>query len=285
MFCRAKIGLLALSLLLVLSLLVLLSVPPALMAAPQGRRGFRGHGFRGGHAVRQGHVGGGFRFGRVGRGATHFRGFGHIRHRGFGFGFQTRHFRSPLRIRSFHRRSFRGPRIYGYPYGYAYPYGSYYGYGYGLGSYGLGGVAAVGVPVIGGYASGAPPPTVIIIQEGPQRPSVHMPAPQAPYEQRGASRPPPERPERPDRREQEVGRRYQTRPPPVPPEPVQPQALLVFKGRSVYSVAEYWKTGDQLCFLNSYGVGKCVPVDQLDLAFTKELNQGRNLKFELKGTQ
>ena len=68
-------------------------------------------------------------------------------------------------------------------------------------------------------------------------------------------------------------------------EPVQPQTLLVFKDRSVYSVAEYWKTGDQLCFLNSYGVGKCVPVDQLDLAFTKELNQGRNLKFEWKGTQ
>ena len=281
MFCRAKIGLSA------LSLLVLLSVPPALMAAPPGRRGFRGHGrgghaFRQGRAVRQGHVGRGFRYGRVRRGVTHFRGFGRIRHRGFGFGFHTRHIRSPLRIRSSHRRSFRGPRIYGYPYGYAYPYGSYYGYGYGLGSYGLGSVAAVGVPVIGGYASGAPPPTVIIIQEGPQRPSVHMPAPQAPYEQRGASRPPPERH---DRREQEVGRRYQTRPPPVPTEPVQPQALLVFKDRSVYSVAEYWKTGDQLCFLNSYGVGKCVPVDQLDLAFTKELNQGRNLKFELKGQQ
>ncbi len=275
MFRRATIGL------LVLSLLVLLSVPPALMAAPPGRRGFRGHG-HGGHAFRQGHIRGGFRFGRVGRGFTHFRGFGHIRRGGFGFGFRTRHIGSPLRIRSAHPRSLRGPRIYGYPYGYAYPYGSYYGYGYGLGSYGLGGVAAVGVPVIGGYASGAPPPTVIIIQEGPQRPSVHMPAPQAPYEQRGASRPPSERP---DRREQEVGRRYQTRPPPVPPEPVQPQTLLVFKDRSVYSVAEYWKTGDQLCFLNSYGVGKCVPVDQLDLAFTKELNQGRNLKLELKGPQ
>ena len=178
MFCRAKIGLPA------LSLPVLLSVPLELMAAPRGRRGFRGHGFRGGHAFRQGHIGGGFRFGRGGRGVTHFRGFGHIRRGGFGFGFRTRHFRSPLRIRSPHPRSFRGPRIYGYPYGYAYPYGSYSPYGYSYG-FGYGGVAAVGVPVITGYTSGAPPPTIIIIQEGPQRPSVHMPAPQAPYEERG----------------------------------------------------------------------------------------------------
>ena len=265
MFYRARIGRLALS-------LVLLLLPLLLMAAPRGRRGFRGHGFGGGHSVRQGHIGGSFRFGRPGRGFTGFRGFGRFRHRGFGFGFHAGHIRSRFRIRSFHR-----PRIYGYPYGYAYPYGSYYSYGYSNGiGYGLGGVTTVGVPVVTGYASTAPSsPTVIIVQPEPQRPPVHMQAQPPPYERLGPARPPPERPQ------QEAGRSYYTRPPPVPQEPVQPQTLLVFEDRSVYSVAEYWKTGDQLCYLNSYGVGKCVPVDELDLTFTKKLNQGRNLKFEL----
>ena len=262
MFYRARIGLLALS-------LVALLLPLSLTAAPRGRRGFRGHGFGGGHSVRQGHIGGGSRFGR---GVTRFRGFGRFRHGGFGFGFHAGHVRSRFRIRSSHR-----PRIYGYPYGYAYPYGSYYSYGYSNGiGYGLGGVTTVGVPGVTGYASTAPSsPTVIIIQQEPHRPPVHMEAQPPLYERRGPARPPPERPR------QEADRSYYTRPPPVPREPVQPQTLLVFKDRSVYSVAEYWKTGDQLCYLNSYGVGKCVPVDELDMAFTKKLNQGRNLKFEL----
>ena len=265
MFYRARTGLLALS-------LVALLLPLSLMAAPRGRRGFRGHGFGGGHSVRQGHIGGSFRFGRPGRGFTGFRGFGRFRHGGLGFGFHAGHIRSRFRIRSFHR-----PRIYGYPYGYAYPYWSYYSYGYSNGiGYGLGGVTTVGVPVVAGYASTAPSsPTVIIIQPEPQRPPVHMEAQPPLHQRRGPASPPPERPQR------EAGRSYYTRPPPVPQEPVQPQTLLVFKDRSVYSVAEYWKTADQLCYLNSYGVGKCVPVDELDLAFTKKLNQGRNLKFEL----
>ena len=255
-----------------MGLLALSLLPALLMAAPHPRRG-SGSGF----AFRHGHFGGGFRFAHRGRGFTHFGGFGHFRHRGFGFGFHARHGRSPLIIRPSHRRPFyrHRPLNYGSPYGLSYPYGSYYpyGYGYGLG-YGLGGVAAVT-----GYTSTASPsPTIIIIQTEPQRQPARMEAQQPLYRGRGPARLQPEA-ERP------VTRRYQTRPPAPRQERIQPQTLLVFKDRSVYSVAEYWKTDDQLCYLTSLGSGKCVRLDHLDLAFTKRLNQQRNLKFELKETQ
>ncbi len=63
---------------------------------------------------------------------------------------------------------------------------------------------------------------------------------------------------------------------------VPPSPMLVFKDRSVYSVLDYWVSGDQLIFLPSRGTQKSVPLDSLDLDMTRKVNEACNIPFELK---
>jgi hypothetical protein len=68
---------------------------------------------------------------------------------------------------------------------------------------------------------------------------------------------------------------------PATPEPAS-LTLLVFKDHSIYAVSQYWKEGDRIHYVTSYGAASSMPVDQLDLEFTRKLNEERNVKFELK---
>ena len=148
-------------------------------------------------------------------------------------------------------------------------YGNYYNSG---GFYGAGGIAVVGVPVVvGGYGYYPQAPQVIIIQQ---------PAYQG---QLQAQEPPPPMPGRilTEREAEERGLIYETRPPLAQEKPTKPLALLVFKNHSIYAVSEYWKEGDRICYVTSYGSRNCVSLDLLDQEFTKKLNEERSVKFEL----
>ncbi len=58
--------------------------------------------------------------------------------------------------------------------------------------------------------------------------------------------------------------------------------LLVFKDHSIYAVTDYWVEGDRLHYVTSYGGHNSIALDELDLDFTKRLNEERHIKFDLK---
>ena len=153
--------------------------------------------------------------------------------------------------------------------GYPGRYRSHYNYG---GSYGAGGVTVVGVPVVvGRYGYYPQQPQVIIVQQPPyqgqfqaQEPPRHMPGQILT-----------------ERQAQERGLIYETRPPLAQERPTKPLTLLVFKDHSIYAVSEYWKEGDTICYVTSYGSQNCVSLDLLDVEFSKKLNEERSIKFEL----
>ena len=167
--------------------------------------------------------------------------------------------------------NFGRPPRHGKRYRSRYPsrYRSYYNYG---GSYGAGGVAVVGVPVVvSGYGYYPQQPQVIIVQQPPyqgqfqaQEPPRHMPGQILT-----------------ERQAQERGLIYETRPPLAQERPTKPLTLLVFKDHSIYAVSEYWKEGDSICYVTSYGSQNCVSLDLLDVEFSKKLNEERSVKFEL----
>ena len=135
---------------------------------------------------------------------------------------------------------------------------------------GFGGIipVPVAVPVGVGYAPQQYPPqqpTVIVIQLPPAE---SRPSTVARFPGTGAGSQP------------SVG--YEAPRPAEQAAPSKPPILLVLKNHSMYAVAEYWVEGDRLHYVFSYGVLKSVPLDQLDLEFTKKLNQERGIKFELK---
>lgn len=203
-------------------------------------------------------------------------GYGNINHPGLGYAPNTPGIGYPLTPSIQPMPTISQPLIgpirpgavgFGRPYRYGYPgrYGGYYSYG---GYYGAGGVAVVGVPVVvGGY--GYPQaPQVIIIQQPADQPQ------ERPRQWPGTIR---------TEREGENARGliYETRPAPAREKPAKPLTLLVFKDHSIYAVTEYWKEGDRLCYVTSYGSQNCVSLDLLDLEFTKRLNEERSVKFEL----
>ncbi len=58
--------------------------------------------------------------------------------------------------------------------------------------------------------------------------------------------------------------------------------LLVFKDHSIYAVTDYRLEAGQLHYLTSYGAHNAVPIDQLDLEMTVQLNRERNVEFNLR---
>ena len=106
------------------------------------------------------------------------------------------------------------------------------------------------------------PPQVVYMQQPPQ--VVYAPEPRGPSEV------------------------YSTRPavseaprPPVDPAPAKTVTLLVFKDHSIYSVNDYWIEGNQLRFTTNFGSHKSLPLDQLDVPFTRQLNDERNVRLNL----
>jgi hypothetical protein len=61
-----------------------------------------------------------------------------------------------------------------------------------------------------------------------------------------------------------------------------PVTLLVFKDRTLILVNDYWLTGDQLWYETAPGVRASIPLDQLDLPLTQQLNRERGVPFTLQ---
>lgn len=61
-----------------------------------------------------------------------------------------------------------------------------------------------------------------------------------------------------------------------------PVTLLAFKDHTIVAVTDYWLEGDTLYYESSYGAKTGIPLSQLDLAFTQQLNRERNLRFVLE---
>ena len=61
-----------------------------------------------------------------------------------------------------------------------------------------------------------------------------------------------------------------------------PVTLLAFKDHSIVAVTDYWLEGDTLYYETSYGAKTGIPLLQLDLPFTQQLNRERNLRFVLE---
>jgi len=61
-----------------------------------------------------------------------------------------------------------------------------------------------------------------------------------------------------------------------------PVTLLAFKDHTIVAVTDYWLEGETLYYSTSYGGQTGIPLDQLDLPFTQQLNRERNLRFVLE---
>jgi len=75
---------------------------------------------------------------------------------------------------------------------------------------------------------------------------------------------------------------YTVAPEPKPAAEAKPVTLLVFKNHSIYAVTDYWVEDGRVHYVTSYGSQDSASVDQLDLEFTRKLNDERSVKFELK---
>lgn len=76
-------------------------------------------------------------------------------------------------------------------------------------------------------------------------------------------------------------------PQPAPDQSDQPASaqvvltLLVFKDHSIYAATDYWRQDDRLHYLTNYGSKNSIPLDQLDMDMTVQLNRERNVPFIL----
>jgi len=75
---------------------------------------------------------------------------------------------------------------------------------------------------------------------------------------------------------------YTVAPETKPAPEAKPVTLLVFKNHSIYAVTDYWIEDGRVHYVTSYGAQDSASTDQLDLDFTRKLNDERNVKFELK---
>jgi len=75
---------------------------------------------------------------------------------------------------------------------------------------------------------------------------------------------------------------YTVAPEPKPVPEAKPVTLLVFKNHSIYAVSDYWVDDGRVHYITSYGAQDSASTDQLDMDFTRKLNDERSVKFELK---
>ncbi len=249
-------------------------------------------GYAQGGSFYGGGFGAGIPIGNLGRVAP-FTGFGNVNHPGLGYAPNTPGIGFPLApgiqplptvTQPFIGPIRPGATAFGPPVGPGYGGYGHHVHGYGCGHYGYGSPVFVTVPVavpypvvVNGYTytSGPPqsPQVIIIGQPGPGQEG----QPQA--EDRPRHWPAPGRGERgADRDSTPI---YETRPPVTEEKPAKPLTLLVFKDHTIIAVINYWKEGDRLHYVTSYGSKSSVSLDLLDLEFTRKLNDERNVKFEL----
>jgi hypothetical protein len=204
-----------------------------------------GGGFHGG-----GTIGGGFRGGGMVGGG--FRG-GMVGN-GFHGGFVNRGFR--VGFRNGFRTGFRSPFFYGYPF-YGGFYGgyddSYYDSSYGYSPYPY---------TVGSYN---PSPNVIVVYGQPPAPE---PAPAPVY----TNVAPPS-----GRSYDEYGQEVN----PAAKTPGSPIYLVAMKDHSIIAAASYWVNGKMLHYVTLQHQEKQVPLDQVDRAFSQQLNRERRVEFLL----
>jgi len=158
--------------------------------------------------------------------------------------------------------------------GFGYPYNSGYGYGAGYGYSGYGGnyagQSAVIVPYLIPYSVPvyvqSPPPQVIYVVPGePDRSlttSVHQPS-----------------------RESVVTYVAPSRTEAVESMATERFYLIALKNHSIYSATDYWVQDKMLHYLTNYGARHYqVPLDEVDLAFSTQLNRERGQDFRLDKT-
>jgi hypothetical protein len=64
-------------------------------------------------------------------------------------------------------------------------------------------------------------------------------------------------------------------------EPVQPAAILVLKDGTEFGVTSYWLQDNRLYYVTTYNIQSSIPIDQLDLQATVDLNYKRGVTFTL----
>ncbi len=275
--------------------------PGAMAGGPShgGARSGAGVGITGG-SIRISTGGFGVGFPRPGVGLAPFTGFGNVNHPGLGFapntpgiGFPVGPAIQPLptlvQPLPTAPQPFIGPIRPG-----ATVIGPWAGFGYRRYPF-RGGVIAIPVPVyVGGYGYdygygyggivngvtgvGTQTPTVIVIQQ----PSELGTGQEGQIEQPGTWAGPSRfLYERSEKEEQARPLIYESRPPSSDEKPVKPLTLLVLKNHTIYAVTDYWKEGDRLYYVTSYGAQGSVSIEEVDLEMTRRLNAERNVKFEL----
>ena len=103
--------------------------------------------------------------------------------------------------------------------------------------------------------------------------------------------PSPEQPAEPPAPPQPNGpHSYQVLPEPAQPEqqpaannlPGRTVTLLAFKDHTLVAVTDYWLTGDKVYYMRNDGTKTGIPLDQLYLILTQQLNRERNVPFVLE---
>lgn len=221
-----------------------------------GGGGMRSSGFGGGGGMRSGGFGGGGHFGggRMSGGFT--GGFGGSRGGfgggGFGRGFVGGGFRGGFGGRNFFNGRFFGGRnrfFLNSGFGWPYSYGYWPSYGYGPYDYGYG-------PSDYGYGSTYIYSPYSYYSE-PSYPTVAQPQTVTPEP------PPPSG----------IVRNY----------PAVEYWLLALKDNTIVAAADYWLDGSALNYVTRDSRRLSVPLDRVDLGFTRQLNAERGAEFRLPG--
>jgi hypothetical protein len=66
--------------------------------------------------------------------------------------------------------------------------------------------------------------------------------------------------------------------------PREPDTILLLKDGAMYGLRDYWVTDDRLFYVTNYGGQNSVPLAQIDLAKTRQLNAERGDKFAVSST-
>lgn len=66
------------------------------------------------------------------------------------------------------------------------------------------------------------------------------------------------------------------------PSALSPLTLLVFRDHSIQAVTDYWLEDGQLHYVTSDGARHMVPLDELDVDMSVQLNRERGVGFVLR---
>ena len=58
--------------------------------------------------------------------------------------------------------------------------------------------------------------------------------------------------------------------------------VLVFKDHTILGVTDYWLEGSEFHYVTSYGAHNAVPLEEIDVEMTAQLNRERGVEFVLR---